>query len=80
MVGIPPSPLMIDAFPCESIDDEPDLGKSIMSTIQYEAENGIESKYQWIFSEQNIMSSKMRVCSRCFGRVKDMSSLMIDVV
>ena len=40
-----------------------------MSFVQYEARtNDIESKYQWIFSEQNIMSSKIRVCSRCFGK------------
>ena len=67
MVGIPPSPIVIDVFKCESIDKEVDIGKSIMSSIQSEARlYDIESKYQWIFSEQNIMSSKIRVCSRCF--------------
>ena len=70
MVGIPPSPIMIGVFKCESIDKEVDIGKSIMSSIQYEAGiYDIESKYQWIFSEQNIMSSKIRVCSRCFGKL-----------
>jgi hypothetical protein len=68
MIGIPQSPLMIDAFPCESIDEEKDVGKSIMSAIQYDASiYDRESKNQWIFSEQNIMSSKTRVCSQCFG-------------
>jgi hypothetical protein len=68
MIGIPPSPLMIDAFPCESIDEEKDVGKSIMNAIQYEANiSDSESKNHWIFSEQNIMSSKIRVCSHCFG-------------
>ena len=61
MVGIPPSPVVIDVFKCESIDKEIDIGKSIMSSM-FAVDD--ESKYQWIFSEQNIMSSKIRVCSR----------------
>jgi hypothetical protein len=68
MIGIPPSPLIIAAFPCESIDEEkPDIGKSIMSIIQYETDIYKITKNKWIFSEQNIMSSKIRVCSQCFG-------------
>jgi hypothetical protein len=68
MIGIPPSPLMIASFQCESVEEEKEIGKSIMNTIQYDANiSDRESKYQWIFSEQNIMSSKMRVCNQCFG-------------
>ena len=37
-----------------------------MSTIQSVAKGYyIDIKYQWIFSEQNIMSSKTRVCGDC---------------
>ena len=68
MIGIPPSPLIIDVSKCESIDKEIDIGKSIMPSVQYEARTNDESKYQWIFSEQNIMNSKIRVCSRCFEK------------
>jgi hypothetical protein len=32
--GIPPSPLMVEAFPCESIDNEKDIEKLVMSDIQ----------------------------------------------
>jgi hypothetical protein len=68
MIGIPPSPLMIDAFPCKNIDEEKDdIVKSIMYIIQYETDIYKLSKNKWIFSEQNIMSSKTRVCSQCFG-------------
>jgi hypothetical protein len=68
MIGIPPSPLMIDSFPCKSVDEEKDIGKSIMNAIQYDANiSDSKSKNQWIFSEQNIMSSKIRVCDQCFG-------------
>jgi hypothetical protein len=52
MIGIPPSPLMIASFPCKSVDEEKDIGKSIMNTIQYDANiSDSKSKNQWIFSE-----------------------------
>ena len=37
-----------------------------MSEIQSAAKmRNIDMKYQWIFSEQNIMSSKTRICNDC---------------
>jgi hypothetical protein len=42
-----------------------------MSDIQGEAKDfNIESKNQWIFSEHNIMSSKIRICNECHGEYK----------
>jgi hypothetical protein len=42
------SPLIIDAFPCEIIDDEKDRGNSIMSIIQNEGiTNGIGLEVFW---------------------------------
>lgn len=68
IVGIPPSPLMVEALSCESVDDEKEREKSVMSAIQHGVkEFNIESQNQWVFSEQNIMSSKKRVCTQCFG-------------
>ena len=71
IIGIPPSPLIIASFACGSIDEEKeDIGKSIMSAIQNDIGiDDIKSKYQWIFSEQNIMSSKIRCVWRLFWRV-----------
>ena len=41
------------------------------SWIQSVAKNfDIDNKYQWIFSEQNIMSSKTRICVSCQGKYK----------
>jgi hypothetical protein len=61
IIGIPPSPLMVEALLCDSIDDEKDKEKLIISAVQNEARNfHIESKNRWIFSKQNIKSSKIR--------------------
>jgi hypothetical protein len=70
-IGIPPSPLLIDTEIIKSLDDEKDVGKDIISQVIYQAKHsGIESKYQWIFTEQNILSSKRRECSDCHGEYK----------
>lgn len=67
-IGIPPSPLLIDTEITKSMDDEKDVGKDIILLIISQAKrSGIESKYQWIFTEQNILSSKRRECSDCHG-------------
>lgn len=70
-IGIPPSPLLIDTEITKSMDDEKDVGKDIILLIISQAKrSGIESKYQWIFTEQNILSSKRRECSDCHGEYK----------
>ena len=59
-MGIPPSPLLIEALSCKSIEEEKDKEKSVISAVQREAKDfDIESKNQWIFSEQNTMGSKI---------------------
>ena len=53
------------------MDDEKDVGKDIILLIISQAKrSGIESKYQWILAEQNILSSKRRECSDCHGEYK----------
>ena len=70
-IGIPPSPLLVEALLCYSIYDEKDKEKSVISDINREAKDfDIENKNQWIFSKQNIMSSKIRICSQCYGEYK----------
>ena len=70
-IGIPPSPLLIDTEIIKSMDDEKDVGKDIIPLIISQAKrSGIESKHQWIFTEQNILSSKRRECSDCHGEYK----------
>jgi hypothetical protein len=67
MIGIPPSSLIVDALPCKSIDEEKDAEKIIIWVIQSEARDfKIDSKNQWIFSKQNIRSSKIRACNQCY--------------
>jgi hypothetical protein len=39
IVGIPPSPLMIEAFSCKSIKHEKNIEKLVMSAVQSEARN-----------------------------------------
>jgi hypothetical protein len=66
-IGIPPSPLIINTFQRKSLNDEENMGfKVTISQIQSVAKwSDIESRYQWIFSEQNIMNSITRVCVDC---------------
>jgi hypothetical protein len=67
MIGIPPSSLIVDALPCKSIDEEKDAEKIIIWVIQSEARDfKIDSKNQWIYSKQNIRSSKIRACNQCY--------------
>jgi hypothetical protein len=67
--GIPPSPCIIEAILCESINKERDKERSVMSDIQYEAKDfDIENKNKWIFSEHNVMSSKIRICNECYRK------------
>jgi hypothetical protein len=66
-IGIPPSSLIIDTYYCKSLNYEENMEfKDIISTIQSKAKGyNIDTKYQWIFSEYNIMRSKTRVCGDC---------------
>jgi hypothetical protein len=71
IIGIPPSPLMVEARFCwGGIYEEKDKLRSIVSNIKSEAKKfKIESENEWIFSKQNIMSSKIRVCEQCFEEI-----------
>jgi hypothetical protein len=67
LIGIPPSPLVIETYRCKSMDQEKiiDFDK-IVTAVQYTSKfYDIDSKYQWIFSEQNIIGSKTRLCVNC---------------
>jgi hypothetical protein len=51
-----------------SINDEKEIAELVTSNIQDKLKYyNIENKHYWIFSQQNLMSSKMRVCTRCFN-------------
>ena len=68
LIGIPPSPFMIQCILCKNMDDEKINEKSVLSDIQSQTEDfDIESINQWIFSEDNMISSKMRICTDCYG-------------
>jgi hypothetical protein len=68
LIGIPPSPLLVDFFFCKNIDDEKIKEKTVLSGIQTHIKDfDIESLNQWIFSEDNIISSKIRICTDCYG-------------
>ena len=66
-VGIPPSPLIIMTYESLSLEDEENMNfDKIVSEVQTVVEaNDINSEYHLIFSQQNIMSSKTRVCISC---------------
>jgi len=64
--GIPPSHLIIETYLCESLSCEKNMDFQIISWIRSRVTiQNIDSKYQWIFSEHNIMSSKTRLCADC---------------
>jgi hypothetical protein len=67
--GIPPSPLMVEALSCKSIDNEIEVENLVKFRIQCEVKDfDIKNKNKWIFSEHNIMSSKIRICTGCYGK------------
>ena len=75
LIGIPPSQLIVDSFPCKSSDNENHSVERHMSDIRFmlselNTSDSIKDEYQWIFSEQNIASSKTRVCVDCFTEHK----------
>ena len=54
-------------YKCNSLDYEKNIKfEEIVSEIQSVAKRfNIDNKYHWIFSEQNVLSSKTRVCANC---------------
>jgi hypothetical protein len=69
--GIPPSSLIIMTYKLNWFPDELAIFERVMEQVQSVAETcDIDSKYRWIFSEQNIMSSRIRVCEECQEKYK----------
>jgi len=70
--GVPPSPLIIETYECRSLNYEKEMDQTTMSYIRglIIDTSHIDSKFQWIFSEQNIMSSKTRMCVDCKQKYK----------
>ena len=71
-VGIPPSPLIIETYESRNLEDEENINfDKIVPEIQTIFEEyDINSEYHWIFSQQNIMSSKTRICINCQQKYK----------
>jgi hypothetical protein len=71
-IGIPPSPLIIMTYKSESFDYEKSIkfDETIAQIKSVAKRFDIDSKCQWIFSEQNIMSSKTRICADCQKKYK----------
>jgi hypothetical protein len=71
-IGIPPSPLIIETYESLSLEDEESTNfDKIVSEIQTVVERyDINSEYRWIFSQQNIVSSKTRICINCQQKYK----------
>jgi hypothetical protein len=67
LIGIPPSPLIIETYRCESLNHEKaiEFDKIVAKVQSASKAYDIDSKYQWIFSEENIMGSKTRLCVNC---------------
>ena len=66
-VGIPPSSSVIKAIRCSNLNDEKAGVESVINMIRFEGKDfNIDSRYQWIFSDENIMNSKTRVCVNCY--------------
>jgi hypothetical protein len=70
-VGIPPSSMVIDEIKCSNLDDEKDGVEYVILTIRYEENRfNIDSQYKWVFSDQNIMNPKTRICVACYEEYK----------
>ena len=64
LIGISPSNIVIKMFKCDNLDDEKQKVETVIDLIRFEGKDfGIENKYQWIFSDQNIRNSRTRLCS-----------------
>ena len=72
LIGIPPSPSIIDAHKCKNIGDEEDHVEMIIDMVRFEANDfDIDNQHQWIFSDQNILNSRTRICVDCFEEYKE---------
>jgi hypothetical protein len=70
-VGIRPSCSVISAIKCSDLDDEKVGVKELVDEIKFDGKGfNIDSQHQWIFSDQNIMNSKTRICVDCYGEYK----------
>ena len=72
LIGIPPSPSIIDAHKCKNIGDEKVRVQMIIDDIRFEGKDfDIDNQHQWIFSDQNILNSRTRICVDCFEEYKE---------
>ena len=70
-VGIRPSCSVISAIKCSDLNDEKVGVKEVVDEIKFDGKGfNIDSQHQWIFSDQNIMNSKTRICVDCYGEYK----------
>jgi hypothetical protein len=70
-VGIRPSCSVISAIKCSDLNDEKVGVKKVVDEIKFDGKGfNIDSQHQWIFSDQNIMNSKTRICVDCYGEYK----------
>lgn len=67
-IGIRPSCSVIKAIKC--CDEKMDVEKVIDAIRFLGNDFDIDSQHQWIFSDQNIMNSKTRICVDCYGEYK----------
>ena len=70
-VGIRPSSSIIEAIKCSNLNDERVGLESVIGVIRFEGKDfSIDPQHQWIFSDQNIMNSKTRLCVDCYEEYK----------
>lgn len=71
LIGIFPSNSIIKMFKCDNSDVEKQKLETVIDMIRFEGKDfEIENKFQWIFSDQNIMNSRTRLCVDCHGEYK----------
>jgi hypothetical protein len=70
-IGILPCSMVIEATKCSNLDDEKDSVEYVIRAIRSEGNRfNIDSQYKWVFSDQNIMNSKTRICVACYEEYK----------
>ena len=63
----PLSSSVIKAIRCSNLNDEKVGVESVIDEIRFEGKDfDIMNQYQWIFSDENILNSKTRVCVSCY--------------
>jgi hypothetical protein len=72
LIGIAPSTSIIKMYKCDNLDDEKQKVETVIDMIRFEGKDfQIENKFQWIFSDRNIMNSRTRLCVDCHGEYKE---------